>query len=241
MTPAPSAAKTNQSTSIVDPYASLATPSPGTCTYTNFSAPAGNNLTLLPGTYCGGLTVTSRANVYFTAGTYYIANGDLLIQSDNNVSCSNCTNGAGVTFVLTQTTGRNSDIGGVSITSENNVSLSAPNSGTYKGVLFYQDRRVTAGTMNSSSKIFTLSSLNNATLLGAVYFPNNAISISSINNIGVNSSNGCTIWIGRYLKFSSYNNNFKGGCATYGTTPGGYSTTATTPKTVTTYKGKVVE
>ena len=30
MTPAPSAAKTNQSTSIVDPYANLATPSPGT-------------------------------------------------------------------------------------------------------------------------------------------------------------------------------------------------------------------
>ncbi len=240
MTPAPSAAKTNQSTSIVDPYASLDTPAPGTCTYTNYSPPAGANLTLSPGTYCGGLIATNKSNVYFTAGTYYVANGDLLIQSDNNVSCSNCTNGAGVTFVLTQTTGRNTDIGGVSITSQNNVTLSAPNSGTYQGVLFYQDRRVAAGTMNSSSKIFTLASLNNATLSGAVYFPNNAINISSINNIGGSSSTGCTIWIGRYLKFSSYNNNFKGGCAAYGTIPAGYTTTTTTPGTVS-YKGKVLE
>lgn len=233
MTPAPSAAMTNQLTPIVDPYASLATPTTGNCTYTNYVEPSGANLTLLPGNYCGGLSVVNKSNVYFTAGTYYVSNGDLIIRSDNNVSCSNCTNGAGVTFVLTQTTGNNSDIGGVSITSENNVTLSAPNSGTYMGVLFYQDRRVAAGTMNSSSKIFTLSSLNNATLSGAIYFPNNAINISSINNIGGTSSTGCTIWIGRYLKFSSYNNNFKGGCGSYGTVPAGYNTI--------TSKGKVLE
>jgi hypothetical protein len=95
---------------------------------------------------------------------------------------------------------------------------------------------VANGTMNSTSKIFTLSSLNNATLSGAVYFPNNPIKISSINNIGGTSSTGCTIWVGRYLQFSSYNNNFKGGCSTYGTTPVGIqtTTTTTTPPTTTT-------
>ena len=224
----PNATQTNQTSTIVDPYSGLGAPSPGTCTYTNFTEPAGNNLTLLPGTYCGGLSVTNKSNVYFTAGTYYVSNGDLIIRSDNNVSCSNCTNGGGTTFVLTQTSGNNSDIGGVSITSENNITLSAPNSGTYKGVLFYQDSRVAKGTMASTSKIFTMSSLNNATLSGAVYFPNNAINISSINNIGGTASTGCTIWVGRYLKFSSYNNNFKGGCSTYGTTPVGIQTTTTT-------------
>lgn len=241
MVPAPSAAMTNQSTSIVDPYAGLGTPAPGTCSYTNYQEPSGSNLTLSPGTYCGGLSVTSKSNVYFTAGTYYIANGDLVISSDNNVSCSNCTSGAGVTFVLTQTTGNNSDIGGVNISSQNNITLNAPNSGTYEGVLFYQDRRVAAGTMSSSSKIFTLSSLNSATLAGAVYFPNNAINISSINNVGGNSSTGCTVWIGRYLKFSSYNNNYVAGCGTYGTIPAGYTTTTTSPNTVATNKGMVLE
>lgn len=242
MSPAPSAAKTNQSTSIVDPYAGLGAPNPGTCSYTNFAAPAGADLTLTAGTYCGGLIVSNKSNVYFTAGTYYIANGDLLIRSDNNVSCSNCTGGAGVTFVLTQTSGNNADIGGVSITSQNTVTLSAPSSGAYKGVLFYQDSRATVGTMNSTSKIFTLSSLNNATLSGAIYFPNNAINIGSINNTG-SGSTGCTVWIGRYLKFSSYNNNYVAGCGSYGTTPAGYTTTTTTTSTntVTTNKGKVLE
>jgi hypothetical protein len=121
------------------------------------------------------LTVQNKSNIYFTPGTYYIANGDLLIRSDNNVSCPTCgtSNGVttGVTFVLTQTSGSNSDIGGVSITSENNVTLNAPSTGTYQGVLFYQDSRATAGTMTSTTKIFTVASLNNATLSGAVYFP----------------------------------------------------------------------
>jgi Flp pilus assembly protein TadG len=235
------AAQTGQATSVVDPYSSLATPSPGTCTYTNYVEPSGNNLTLSPGTYCGGLSVVNKSNVYFTAGTYYVSNGDLVIRSDNNVSCSNCTNGAGVTFVLTQTSGNNSDIGGVSITSENNVTLSAPSSGTYAGIVFYQDRRATAGTMASTSKIFTLSSLNNATLSGAIYFPNNAINISSINNTGSNSTTGCSVWIGRYINFSSYNNNWIAGCSAYNTTPAGIATTTTTTTTQTVTKGKLVE
>jgi Flp pilus assembly protein TadG len=229
----------NQTTYAVDPYASLGNPSPGACTYNNYVVPSGANVTLNPGTYCGGLTITNKSNVYFTAGTYYIANGDLVIQSDNNVTCSNCTtsNGvtAGTTFVLTQTTGNMSDIGGVTITSENNVHLNAPSTGTYAGVLFYQDRRVAAGTMTSSSKIFTVASLNNATLNGAIYFPRNRIDISSINNFGGTASTGCTVWIGRYVKFSSFNNNYKGGCSTYNTTPAGILTTTTVTK------GKVFE
>ena len=235
--------QTNQTTTIVDPYSGLGAPSPGTCTYTNYVEPAGNSLTLSPGTYCGGLSLTNKSNIYFTAGTYYITNGDLVLRADNNVSCSNCSNGTGTTFVLTQTSGNNADIGGVSITSENNITLNAPNSGTYQGVLFYQDSRAAKGTMASTSKIFTLSSLSNATLSGAVYFPNNAINISSINNIGGTASTGCTIWVGRYLKFSSYNNNFKGGCSTYGTTPVGIqtTTTTTTPTTTTTRKATLVQ
>ena len=241
ITPMPDNALTNRTDYAVDPYASLATPTPGTCTYTNYVPPSGSNLTLSPGTYCGGLTVTNKSNVYFTAGTYYIANGDLVIRSDNNVSCTNCATSNGVTtgttFVLTQTSGNNANIGGVSITSENNVTLNAPSTGTYKGVLFYQDRRATVGTMTSTSKIFTVASLNNATLSGAVYFPNNRIDISSINNFGGSPTNGCTIWIGRYIKFSSFNNNYKGGCTTYGTTPVGINTTTTT----TVLKGKIFE
>jgi Putative Flp pilus-assembly TadE/G-like len=234
----------NQTSSIVDPYSSLGVPSPGACTYTNY-VEAQTSVTLSPGTYCGGLSLNQKDNVYFTPGTYYIANGDLVIQTKLNVSCPLCgtSNGVttGVTFVLTQTTGNISDIGGVSITSENNVTLNAPSTGTYAGVLFYQDRSVAAGSMLSTSKIFTIASLNNATLGGAVYIPQNRIDISTINNIGGNQSTGCTIWIGRYIKFSAYNNNYKGGCKTFGTIPAGITTTTTTTTSTTTTRNRVME
>ncbi len=231
LTPTPSAALTRQTNSVVDPYASLPAPSPGTCTYTNFTYPSGSSVTLNPGTYCGGLSINGGVNnVYFSPGLYYVANGDLYITSVNNVSCPSCVDGtSGVTFVLTQTTGNNANIGGVYISSENNVTLSAPPSGTYPGVLFYQDRNAPVGTMASTSKIFTLTSLNNAKLSGAIYFPNNRIDISSLNNADT-SSNGCTVWVGRYIKFTSYNNNYVNGCGTFNTTPVGYVSNATVTK-----------
>lgn len=219
--------QTEQTSTVADPYASLPTPSVGTCGYTNFSASSSSAVTLLPGTYCGGLTVSSVNNVYFTPGIYYVANGDLYLTSVNNVTCPTCTSDNGVAIVLTQTTGNNADIGGVRITSDNNITLNAgkTNTGSYTGVLFYQDRRATVGTMTSTSKIFTISSLNTVTLNGAIYFPNNRIDISSINNAG-SGATGCTVWVGRYIKFSSYNNNYTGGCATYGTTPAAVPKTA---------------
>src|SRR5262249_38188572 len=194
--------------SVYDPYSTLATPAPGGCTYTNYNDPTQKKPTLTPGTYCGTpgsggspamKVVYSNSDINFSPGTYYIANGDMIISSGNNVTCSACSSANGVTFVFTQTTGNNADIGGVSITAENNVTLNAgasTSTNTYPGVLFYQDRRATAGTMTSTSRIFTIASLNNATLDGAVYFPQNRIDLSSINNI----KSDCTIWIGRYVK-----------------------------------------
>jgi hypothetical protein len=206
-------------------------------------SPVSNALTFKPGTYCGGLTVIGGANnVYFQPGTYYIVNGDLYITSVNGVSCLGCTAGAGTTFILTQTTGNNNDIGGVKITSENNVTLNAPSTGDYAGVLFYQDRNAPAGTMTTSSKIFTISSLNNAKLSGVIYFPQNRIDVSSLNNF-LSSTSDCTVWVGRYVKFSSFNNNHAAGCKnTYGIKlpgiPNG-TTTQTSTSTVTT--SRVVE
>ena len=232
---------TNQTNSVIDPYAGLPTPTAGTCSYTNFN---GNNyavaskVTLTPGTYCGGLTATGPvATVDFTPGIYYIANGDLYLSGVNNVKCTNCTPDNGVAIILTQTTGNNADIGGVMITSDNNVTLNAgkTNTGIYKGVLFYQDRRATTGTMSSTAKIFTVTALNNATLTGAIYFPNNKIEIATINNFGGTASTGCTIWVGRYIKFQAFNNNYKGGCDAYGTTPVAIVTTTIVSK------GKVFE
>jgi hypothetical protein len=246
-------------TDIVDPYASLPDPSLDlvgrTCDFTTatggqtFPSP-GTSLTLKPGIYCGGLNITGGVNnVYLTHGTYYITGGDFYISGVNGVSCSDCVDGvSGVTIILTKgpydpyTT-----IGGFNINSENNVTLSAQPSGPYKGVLVYQDRNADLGTMNPaapnySTGIFTLFSLNNAKLAGAIYFPRNRIDLSQLNNAG-NSTQGCTVWIGRYVKFSQYNNNWIAGCSLFGTTPAGIQTTTTTTSTgpVTVTASRVVE
>ena len=230
---APNAPSTNQQTYISDPYASLGAPTPPAgCDNTNFTAGKGSSVTLTPGTYCGGISIDNKPNnVYLTAGTYYVLDGDFYIASVNNVSCTNCVDGvSGVTIVLTTSGTNYSNIGGFFVNSDNNVTLSAPPTGPYKGILVYQDPRVSNGTMTSTAKIFSVTSLNNATLSGAIYFPNNRIDISSINNFGGTASNGCTIWVGRYIKFSSFNNNYKGGCSTFGTKPIGVATTTTTTK-----------
>lgn len=237
----------NQTTAIVDPYASLATPAPGACGWTNYKPSGGSQITLKPGVYCNGLQISSFSNVYFLPGTYYITNGDLVISSDSTVSCPTCTGTDGTTFVLTQSSGNNNDIGGVKITSQSTVTLNAPSvtSATtaypYPGVLFYQDRRAPVGTMNSTSRILTLSSLSTATLTGAIYVPNNAINIASISNTGSNSATGCTVWIGRYIKFSSYSSNYVNGCKAVNTTPAGFVTTTTQTSQATTNKGKILE
>lgn len=239
VTPAPSAALVNQTTSIVDPYANLATPSPGTCTRTNYTTPGGNSITVPAGNYCGGLTVDNNSTVYFQPGTYYITNGNFVITGVSSVSCPTCTGTQGTTFVLTQTTGNSSSIGGVSISNESTITLNAPtvSSATttypYPGVLFYQDRSATAGTMSSTSNIFNLGNLSTATLSGAIYFPQNAIKVSNLSSSGSSSSTGCTVWIGRYIQFSSYSSNYVKGC-TSATTPAGYNTTSTSTSTVTT-------
>ena len=239
VTPAPSSALVNQTSSVVDPYAGLATPSPGTCTRTNYSTPGGNSVTVPKGNYCGGLTVSNNSTVYFQPGTYYITNGDFVISGVSTVSCPSCTGTDGTTFVLTQTTGA-ANIGGVSISNESTITLNAPTVTSanatypYPGVLFYQDRSVAAGTMSSTAKIFSMGNLSSANLSGAIYFPQNAIKVSNLSSSG-SSSTGCTVWIGRYIQFSQYSSNYVKGC-TSATVPAGYTTTTTTttPQTTTT-------
>jgi Flp pilus assembly protein TadG len=237
--------KTSQTTSIADPYSALTIPTLSHCDYTNYSPSWASTLNVSPGIYCGGLRIASGAStVDFSPGTYYIANGDLSISSSATVQCSLCTNGAGVTFVLTQTTGNSANIGGVNISSNQVVNLSAPSSGSYAGVLFYQDRNAPAGTMSSTSKIFNVSGISSVALNGAIYFPSNKIALSNSGITGV-AATGCTVLLGRYISLSSYGAAYVAGCGAFGTTPPGIATTTSTttiqPVTTTVTKARVLQ
>jgi hypothetical protein len=155
---------------LKDPFENTAIPSLETCDSTNTGWNNGNsaNRTVDPGPdgimyFCQGLSI-SGGNINFQPGTYVINRGDLTINGNGKVYCGSCTaGGAGVVFIFTATTAAN--VGKLSIAGTPNIKLNAPSSGTYKGLLFYQDPKAT--TMQSSS--VRGDSASNMT--GAFYFP----------------------------------------------------------------------
>jgi Flp pilus assembly protein TadG len=164
-TPAPS----TLAAPVADPLASLPALTPGSCaTYpTNYSPP--NGTTLTPGTYCGGISVGSNATVTFSAGNYIINGGGI------SFGASSVSTGSGVMFYLT---GTNATYGSVTGSGTTEITLSAPTSGPYLGILFYQDRSLTPGVDASFGGNTTI------TLTGSMYFPTTGVSFSG-NSGGV--------------------------------------------------------
>jgi hypothetical protein len=150
---------------VGDPFASLPALTPGTCTQTGMYSPPSNKA-VPPGTYCGGISVTNGVTgVTFTAGDFIILGGGL------NFAGGTTSSGSGVMFYLTGNT--TYPYASVNMSNGANVTLSAPTSGTYLGVLFFQNRSITS----SLAATFT----GGATMLltGSLYFPTTDVSFSN--------------------------------------------------------------
>ncbi|MGC9996829.1 MAG: pilus assembly protein TadG-related protein [Terriglobia bacterium] len=134
-----------------------------------------SKVTLNPGTYCGGIYIGFGANVTFNPGIYTLtstsaSNGGLTIGVDASVT------GDGVAFY-------NSDLRNGSVVAGNNgginflcssctagnVTLTAPTSGPYEGILFFQDPGNT-----SSSQVFG-SAFFNTRITGTTYLPSASV------------------------------------------------------------------
>jgi Putative Flp pilus-assembly TadE/G-like len=109
-----------------DPYAGLAIPSYSGCDRTNFTASSGNVLTISPGVYCGGITVNGGATLNLDPGIYILDGGNFSVAGNGTVI------GAGVTIILTSSTGSN--YGVVDLAGGSIVSLTAPSSNTSAGI-----------------------------------------------------------------------------------------------------------
>src|SRR5262249_54555475 len=122
---------------MADPLAALPVPSNAgaACTYNGYKLDGTG--TLNPGVYCGGLEIASSAKATFNSGNYIIRDGQFNIGSSAQVT------GQNVFFYLTGSNA-NLDQG-----SSSQMNFTAPNSGTYKGVLFFQSR-----TANTSANRF---------------------------------------------------------------------------------------
>ncbi|MDR3699649.1 MAG: pilus assembly protein TadG-related protein [Candidatus Sulfopaludibacter sp.] len=146
-----------------DPFQYLDPPAiPNRCDSNGLSA---NSTVSMPadGTYVicnGGITMKSNGTLNLPAGTYIIQGGG--IDWENGTA-----SGTGVTIYMT---GPNP--GGIKINGNMGVNLTAPTSGYYWGVLFYQDRSLTsppADVLNGGSAM---------NLSGTVYLPGSAVAYS---------------------------------------------------------------
>lgn len=85
-------------------------------------------LTLLPGTYCGGLSVTGKVEVQFEPGIYVFLDGKVEIKGNATIRGENVGmffSGAASTFEFT---------------GSSQVDLTAPEEGPMAGILFFEDR-----------------------------------------------------------------------------------------------------
>lgn len=141
---------------------------------TQVSILLGGNYTFNPGVYCGGIAMTASvlANITFNPGVYILrqtqsgllgtgllANGGL----DITLSALSSITGQGVTFY---NEGGTSNITIPATLGLSNFNLSAPISGEYGGILFYQP------ASNTSADTFLVSLAQGGVMNGVVYAPN---------------------------------------------------------------------
>ena len=182
----------------VDPLAYLPTPAVGACgsgsgnTYngssSNVNIVLGGTYTFNPGVYCGGISITAAtaANITFNPGVYVLKTGPGTLGLPTgglNITLSLLSNiqGSGVTFYNVGPVGGFTVVAGTPV-GLSNVALSAPTSGTYSGILFFQDPG------NTYPANFTANLLTGSKMEGAYYLPTASITyavgaVSSAYNV----------------------------------------------------------
>jgi Flp pilus assembly protein TadG len=146
---------------VHDPLARLQPPPVGGCDHTNYSLGLLSIATMNPGTYCGGITLTGAAILNLNPGTYIIRGGGL------NILGASLIQGTGVTFYITGDS--TYPYKGVNIAAASVHSLVAPTSGPLEGILFFQDRTISAATASANPNTIVGAAL--ARYEGTFYFP----------------------------------------------------------------------
>ena len=183
-----------------DPYGSLANPTPPTnCT---------NNTTVGPNSTAAFATTDSggkgacykglniKGTATFKPGTYYIDGGTFSIQGNISVDTTGVAAGGetGVTFILTSSTAStdSSSIATLDVNASAVVNLTASTQGTYKGLLFYQDRRA------ADSGVIKVNGNASSKLQGALYFPGQELQYNGASGMITD----CLQLVGLRLTFS---------------------------------------
>jgi Flp pilus assembly protein TadG len=142
----------------------LPAPLSTTCSgaYANGGNFNGGTVNLTPGVYCGGFNFNGSPTVSFAPGVYVIKGGGWNVNGGT-------WSGAGVTFYF-------ADSSNIQFNSGMSMTLSAPTSGTYAGILFYE-----ADGLALSSFVFDDSV--SESLSGLIYLPRRQLTFNSTSNL----------------------------------------------------------
>lgn len=146
-----------------DPFGSLAPPPPG-ISRGSVNLGSQDELTIDPGTY-DFINLGSHAQLTLRPGIYTI-HGNISLTGQPTIR------GSGVMIYL--------ENGGVSMTGGSNINLTAPTSGDYQGILFYQAR---GNTTESTLVGGTAQSMN-----GVLYFPSAHLTYTGGSALGANET-----------------------------------------------------
>lgn len=151
-----------------DPLQSLPPPAIGGCNFTNIPDCTSGTRTYSPGVYCTnlanrGIRLSNNCQATFLPGTYILRGRGMLINTPRPVS------GIGVTFYNTGDS--TYPAGPIVLARGNPLVLSAPTTGSWAHILFFQDR-----SLGSATNSVNLS--NRVSLTGILYFPTQALKIT---------------------------------------------------------------
>jgi hypothetical protein len=157
-----------------------------------------------PGVYCGDVAVNAGATLTLNPGVYYFSGSNFSVAGNATIT------GSGVTLIFT---GSGKNWGSATIGSNANITLTAPSSGTTKGIVMYGDRNMTVGTA------FSLEGGGTQNFAGAIDLPKAALKFAGGNG----TTTSCTQIIADTITFTG-TSNVKVNCAALGTNAIGVQT-----------------
>jgi len=157
---------------LIDPYLNARVPSYSGCNSTNYKLTGGESETksvAASGVYvfCIGVTLLGGSSLTLGAGTFIIDQDQLNIGGGSRRTAT-----SGTTIILT-TSNVSKSCATTKIDGGAVLTITAPTSGALSGIAIYQDR-----TCTDSSATNTLSGGASQNIVGAIYFPGEAVSYS---------------------------------------------------------------
>jgi len=163
------AAPTTDCPVIADPLGARAEPKIAPCFLNNTNISSGN-VTLQPGTYCGGIQISGTAQVTFQPGNYTIKDGAFRISANSKVK------GENVGFYLT------GNMTTLQFSGNAEISLSGSLKDELAGLLFFESRTAAKGRNHR------IGSKNAHTLTGTIYMPRGNLLIDPGANVAADSA-----------------------------------------------------